>query len=94
MKFVERKGSEQRIREGCRDEWRWQWLENEVDGERVGDVIRKIVEVGKAYCLACGKTICYGNRGFVTIREHVRRPCHKKKVKALKRNTTIEGRPV
>ena len=35
---------------GVKNAWRWEWMEKEVDDERLGQYMRKISKVGFAYC--------------------------------------------
>jgi len=75
----------------CKNAWRWEWVDIQVDKEWIGDCIRKIQKPGTALCVACDCEIIYGSRGAQTLEEHLKRPKHAKARKSLKNNTTIEG---
>lgn len=48
----QQRGAANRIIEGLKNDWRWNWLDREYDGCRIGDVIRKVEVRGKAFCVA------------------------------------------
>ena len=55
-RFKER-GTAKRLKEGLKNDWRWDWLDREQDGNRIGDAIQKQKDRGKAFCVPCAKTI-------------------------------------
>ncbi|KAL8597786.1 hypothetical protein ACOMHN_004901 [Nucella lapillus] len=54
--------SSSKHKEGTRNEWRWDWLDQKVNDVRVGDVFRKLDDKGYAFCVPCGKKMSYANR--------------------------------
>ena len=92
MVRVIKRGKEEKLNEGVRNEWIWSWIDREIDGRRIGDVIRKMEDKGKCYCDGCKKVINFGSRGWIAIADHVGRKGHKKKVRSsFDRSTTLAG---
>lgn len=83
--------STQGIDKGVRNSWCWNWLEKQVDGVYVRDVIRKVKLPGTAYCIICNKDILYGNRGFLCISNHLKSTKHTSLLKVRQNNFLLPG---
>lgn len=59
------------IDNGLKNPWRWNWLEKNVNGVYVREVIRKLRSCGVAYCLVCTKELLYGSRGLSALTKHM-----------------------
>ncbi|KAL8589859.1 hypothetical protein ACOMHN_020862 [Nucella lapillus] len=75
-------------KEGTRNEWRWDWLDQKVNDVRVGDVFRKLDDKGYLFCVPCGKKMSYANRGLIALKTHMARKAHIKNTSAVKDNAT------
>lgn len=73
----------------CKNKFRWEWLETNVEGEILSTNIRKVNKEGKVKCIVCDKLVNYGSRGKVAIADHVKSDDHKKRVNLVKTNTKL-----
>ena len=71
MAFRVLERSAERLKEGSRNQFRWDWLDRQVEECRVGHVIRKLDEEGVVFCTSCVKKIDYAKRGFTAISNHM-----------------------
>eukprot|EP00745_Piridium_sociabile_P031851 TRINITY_DN52985_c0_g2_i1.p3 TRINITY_DN52985_c0_g2~~TRINITY_DN52985_c0_g2_i1.p3 ORF type:complete len:114 (+),score=21.14 TRINITY_DN52985_c0_g2_i1:261-602(+) len=78
--------------ESLKNKWRWEWTEEKVDKELIGEFIRKVEAQGIAYCLICRKEINYSKRGKVALVDHIKCRNHKTGIESRKTNTTLPGR--
>ena len=92
------------IDRGLPNMWRWDWLEVEVklgpDSDSkysLVEVIRKLEQPGKCYCLVCKKEIKYSSRGLPALRDHCEKTGknntnkHMTLMKTMKSNYRIDG---
>ena len=70
--IVQRGDSLSKEENDLKNKWRWQWMEEKVDEERIGSFIRKVEGVGVAYCLVCRREIHYRKRGKVALTDHIK----------------------
>ena len=71
--------------------WKWDWVNKEVDGERVGEFLRKLTQTGRAYCCLCRQELAYGNRGVTALTDHIKGHVHSENLKSRTNNTTLQG---
>lgn len=80
------------IDSSLKNPWCWDWIEKQVDGVYVKEVIRKISKCGTVYCILCSKEVMYGNRGFHAISNHIKSKKHASLVEARKPNFALPGK--
>ena len=88
--------SEKYTETGNRYNWRWEWIDSDVDFTdakkkkllnpkypdkvRLGQWIRKIRSSGKAYCTLCQKEVNYANKGCFALSIHCQTDSHVRKL--------------
>ncbi|GBM46483.1 hypothetical protein AVEN_78878-1 [Araneus ventricosus] len=77
------------IDKGVKSVWSWNWLEKQIDGVYVREIIRKIVKAGISYCSICCKDLQYGKQGFAVLARHTKSSKHMPNVKARKDNFAL-----
>lgn len=75
-----------------KNSWRWAWLEKEVKGVYLRDVIRKLRSSGKAYCIICSKELLYGSRGFKALVSHMESRKHCAAVEQRQNSVAFPGK--
>lgn len=80
------------ISKGLKNPWRWDWLEKNVNGVYVREVIRKLRSCGKAYCLICAQELLYGSRGLNALTKHMRSEKHVDAVEARRESIALPGK--
>ena len=97
MSRIQQRGTDKRIKDGLKNDWKWDWLDRERDRRRIGDVLEGREKRSVGLCRVCKvesestKVAQLGSRGFVANHEHVDRKRQQRKVLALANGTTILG---
>ena len=86
----------------CKNPWSCKWLDVSVEKQdasskkvicvyRIGDYFRKLESAGSALCTLCNVITNYGNRGLVSLKEHVRTAKHHVKVQEKNNNHSLDS---
>ena len=74
---------------GFKNKWRWDWLDEKVDGECVTvHGLVKIREPGFVLCTLCKEAIKYGSGGKNRLIDHITKSTSHKKIFASLRNSS------
>ena len=91
-RFAERgKDNVKEIDAGVKNVFKWEWMEFEVDGQMLGQFIRKLFAAGKAHCTLCQKEINYASRGRKALESHCQMKIHLDKIKTRETNYSLPG---
>ncbi|GFO05574.1 Dnaj homolog subfamily c member 10-like [Plakobranchus ocellatus] len=73
-----------------KNRWKWKWLQQKDDNDEYFSVyIRKVKDVGLAWCCYCHKSINYAKAGKIALMRHSKKACHKEKRKLMRENQSL-----
>ncbi|GBO05850.1 hypothetical protein AVEN_201841-1 [Araneus ventricosus] len=70
---------------------RWEWLEKQVEGIYLHEIIRKLNKCVACYCIVCSEELAYGSRGFVAFTDHFKSAKHKSFLQTQKEHFALRG---
>eukprot|EP00745_Piridium_sociabile_P001251 TRINITY_DN1076_c0_g1_i2.p1 TRINITY_DN1076_c0_g1~~TRINITY_DN1076_c0_g1_i2.p1 ORF type:complete len:279 (-),score=36.63 TRINITY_DN1076_c0_g1_i2:635-1471(-) len=92
MKYVERECDVTELEKDVKNKWRWAWLSEKNDtGVKFEEWCQKVAVAGTCYCVPCGKTLLYANRGKKALSSHADDPQHVANHKSIRQTCTLDG---